>query len=55
MNKLYVVNYRLPNGYLLKTASFWSQKDLEAEIDDHPDFDFELERNDEWQVVYNAS
>lgn len=53
MNKLYVINW-VYKGYNLKTSYFWSLEDLEEEMVNHPDFEFELIENNDIHLIYEA-
>lgn len=53
MNKLYVIKW-MYRGYNLKTSYFWNLCELEEDIVEHPDFEFELIENNDTHMIYEA-
>lgn len=54
MNKLYVINFRLQNGYLLSAWYGWSEQEAVEEMKKNPEWEFTLEADNEIHKIWNA-
>ncbi len=54
MNKLYIINYRLPNGYLLSSHSFWNYAEAKRMMVEATAWDYELVEANDVHMIWEA-
>lgn len=54
MNKLYVIRFRLSNGYIVSTWSAWSETDVLKKMDLNQEWKFTLTEDNEIHKIWDA-
>lgn len=54
MNKLYVIRFKLPNGYIVSAWHTWSRQDAEQKMRMNPEWTFSLMENNETHMIWDA-
>lgn len=55
MNKLYVINWTLRNGYVISTSTFWDYMKFWVTMRKNPEWTFELVEDNDCHMIYKAS
>ena len=54
MNKLYVIRFKLSNGYIVSTWSAWSEKEAEEKIRKNPEWEFTVAEDNDTHKIWDA-
>ena len=54
MNKLYIINWTLPNGYVFETTTFWTERGINDKMKQWPEFNFVLVEDNDCHKIYEA-
>ena len=54
MNKLYTINWLLPNGYVISTCSFWSKEAMTEYMKKNPEWRFRMKEDNDCHMIYEA-
>lgn len=54
MNKLYVIRFRLSNGYIISTWSAWSETDALNKMALNPEWTFTLTEDNDIHKIWDA-
>ncbi len=54
MNKLYVINWALPNGYVFDVTHFWTERGLNDKIRQYPDWTFTVTEDNDCHKIVTA-
>lgn len=54
MNKLYTINFRLSNGYIISVFNCWTQEILNEKIAKNPEWKFIKIADNDLQLIYDA-
>ena len=54
MNKLYVINWALPDGYVFSTSSFWSKEEMDEKIRKNPEWSYEVTEDNATHKIVTA-
>ena len=54
MNKLYVINFTLPNGYVFSTWSAWTEEAITEKIRKNPEWTFEVVEDNRIHKIWKA-
>jgi hypothetical protein len=54
MNKFYIINYRLPNGYLISCHTFWNYYEAKQMMVEACNWDYELVESNDTHMIWEA-
>lgn len=54
MNKLYIINWQLPNGYRISTSYYWTENDAREKMNDSPGWAFTLTEDNDVHKIWTA-
>ena len=54
MNKLYTINWKLSNGYVISTCSFWREELLKEKMEKNPEWSFTKVEDNEVHQIWEA-
>lgn len=54
MNKLYVIRFRLSNGYIISTWTGWNEEDAASKMRTNPEWTFALAEDNDTHKIWDA-
>ena len=54
MNKLYIINWTLENGYVFETTTFWTERGINDKMKLNPEWRFRLKEDNDCHMIYEA-
>lgn len=54
MNKLYIINFKLSNGYTVSTWYGWNEPEAIEKMDKNPEWTFELVEDNDTHKIWDA-
>lgn len=54
MNKLYIIRFKLSNGYVVSTWSAWSESEAQEKMSKNPEWEFSVVTDDEVHKIWDA-